>query len=81
MKKLFETWCGISLVKRIVAGLIIGAVLGLALPQFSAIAILGSVFVGALKAVAPLLVFFHTFGNGAYRIHIQAGIRLIQDGQ
>ena len=58
MKKLFEAWCGISLVKRIVAGLIIGAVLGLALPQFSAIAILGSVFVGALKAVAPLLVFF-----------------------
>ena len=58
MKKLFETWCGISLVKRIVAGLSIGAVLGLALPQFSAIAILGSVFVGALKAVAPLLVFF-----------------------
>ena len=46
------------MVKRIVAGLIIGAVLGLALPQFSAIGILGSVFVGALKAVAPLLVFF-----------------------
>lgn len=57
MKKLFEAWCGISLVKRIVAGLIIGAILGIALPQFSAIAILGSVFVGALKAVAPLLVF------------------------
>ena len=58
MKKLFETWCGISLVKRIVAGLIIGAILGVAVPQFSGIAILGSVFVGALKAVAPLLVFF-----------------------
>ena len=58
MKKLFEAWCGISLVKRIVAGLIIGAILGIALPQFSGIAILGSVFVGALKAVAPLLVFF-----------------------
>ena len=56
MKKLFETWCGISLVKRIVAGLIIGAILGVAVPQFSGIAILGSVFVGALKAVAPLLV-------------------------
>ena len=42
MKKLFEAWCGISLVKRIVAGLIIGAVLGIALPQFSGIAILGS---------------------------------------
>ena len=58
MKKLFETWCGISLVKRIVAGLIIGAILGIAVPQFSGIAILGNVFVGALKAVAPLLVFF-----------------------
>ena len=58
MKKLFEAWCGISLVKRIVAGLIIGAILGVAVPQFSGIAILGSVFVGALKAVAPLLVFF-----------------------
>lgn len=57
-EKAFETWCGISLVKRIVAGLIIGAILGVAVPQFSGIAILGSVFVGALKAVAPLLVFF-----------------------
>ena len=66
MKKLFETWCGISLVKRIVAGLIIGAVLGLALPQFSAIAILGSVFVGALKAVAPLLVFFLVMSSLAH---------------
>ena len=58
MKKLFETWCGISLVKRIVAGLIIGAILGLAVPQAAGISILGNVFVGALKAVAPLLVFF-----------------------
>lgn len=58
MKKLYEQWTSISLVKRIVVGLIIGAVLGLAAPQASSLVILGDVFVGALKGIAPLLVFF-----------------------
>ncbi len=58
MKKLYEQWASISLVKRIVVGLIIGAVLGLAAPQASGLVILGDVFVGALKGIAPLLVFF-----------------------
>ena len=58
MKKLYEQWTSISLVKRIVVGLIIGAVLGLAAPQASGLVILGDVFVGALKSIAPLLVFF-----------------------
>ncbi len=58
MKKLYEQWTSISLVKRIVVGLIIGAVLGLAAPQASGLVILGDVFVGALKGIAPLLVFF-----------------------
>ena len=58
MKKLYEQWTSISLVKRIVVGLIIGAILGLAAPQASGLAILGDVFVGALKGIAPLLVFF-----------------------
>ena len=48
----------ISLIKRIVAGLILGAVLGFAFPQLSFIKILGALFVGALKSLAPLLVFF-----------------------
>ena len=58
MKNIWEKWTGISLVKRIIAGLLIGAVLALAVPKASAIGILGDVFVGALKAIAPLLVFF-----------------------
>ena len=58
MKNLFEKWNSISLVKRIICGMIIGAVLGMAVPNAKAIAILGSLFVGALKAVAPVLVFF-----------------------
>ena len=57
MKKAIEKWSNSSLVLRILCGLIIGAILGLACPNATAIAILGKVFVGALKAVAPVLVF------------------------
>ena len=46
-----------SLILRILIGLIIGAVLGLAVPGASWIGILGELFVGALKAIAPILVF------------------------
>ncbi len=55
---IWKKWTETSLVLRIVCGLIIGAILGIAIPQISAISIIGSVFVGALKAIAPLLVFF-----------------------
>ena len=41
----------------IVIGLILGAILGIAAPKAAAIAILGDLFVGALRAVAPILVF------------------------
>ena len=58
MKKVFEKWMEISLVKRILGGLIIGAALGLLIPSVTAIGILGDLFVGGLKAVAPILVFF-----------------------
>ena len=57
MKKVFEKWCNISLVLRIVVGLIIGAILGLAVPQFTIVSWLGTIFVGALRAIAPVLVF------------------------
>ncbi|MBC2575484.1 serine/threonine transporter SstT [Peptostreptococcus canis] len=57
MKDLFIKWNSISLVKRIIVGMIIGAILGVVVPKWSEIAILGSLFVGALKAVAPILVF------------------------
>lgn len=58
MNSLFQKWNSISLVKRIIAGLIIGAVLGRVLPDLTVIGILGDLFVGALKGVAPILVFF-----------------------
>ena len=59
MNELVKKWNDISLVKRIIVGLIIGITLALTVPtQLAPIAILGSLFVGALKAVAPILVFF-----------------------
>lgn len=54
---LFQKWMNISLVLRIVVGLVIGAILGFALPQLTWISILGDMFVGALKGIAPILVF------------------------
>lgn len=52
-----KKWIEVSLIIRILIGLIIGAVLGLVFPKATPIAVLGSIFVGALKAVAPILVF------------------------
>ena len=58
MKNLYERWIKISLIKRIIAGLIVGVILVLVAPEkASSITILGDLFVGALKAIAPLLVF------------------------
>ena len=59
MSNLMKKWNSLSLVKRIFVGLIIGIVLALTVPeQVSGITIFGALFVGALKAIAPILVFF-----------------------
>ncbi|MBQ3328594.1 MAG: serine/threonine transporter SstT [Eggerthellaceae bacterium] len=63
MKELVAKWNSISLVLRIVVGLVIGAIIGLVLPSDGSVAptiitLLGTLFVNALKAVAPILVFF-----------------------
>lgn len=58
MKALYERWTAISLLKRILGGMILGAVLGMVIPQAVGISILGNLFVNALKGIAPLLVFF-----------------------
>ena len=58
MKALYERWTAISLPKRILGGMILGAVLGMVIPQAVGISILGNLFVNALKGIAPLLVFF-----------------------
>lgn len=53
---IFRKWNETSLILRILGGLILGAILGLVIPGQTWIAIFGDLFVGALKAVAPVLV-------------------------
>ena len=57
MKKIADRYNSISLILRILTGLILGAVLALLVPQATVIGELGNLFVGALKAIAPVLVF------------------------
>lgn len=57
MKRFINVWNRTSLIKRIIIGVILGFIVGMTLPKVSAIGILGDLFVGGLKAVAPLLVF------------------------
>ncbi len=59
MKNLMKKWNGLSLVKRIIIGLIIGIILAVTIPNAAKpLSIFGSLFVGALKAIAPILVLF-----------------------
>lgn len=45
-----------SLILRILAGVVIGALLAVSLPGYNGMYILGDLFVGALKGIAPVLV-------------------------
>ena len=57
MKKIIRAWNKASLIKRILIGMLLGASLGLLFPSLSGLGILGDLFVGGLKAIAPVLVF------------------------
>ena len=59
MRNLVKKWTQLSLVKQIIIGLIVGIILALTIPDVAKpIAIFGTLFVGALKSIAPILVFF-----------------------
>jgi serine/threonine transporter len=59
MKNILAKWNRVSLVKQIIVGLIIGIFLALTIPAAAQpVVIFGSLFVGALKAIAPVLVLF-----------------------
>ena len=57
MKAIGKIWNGTSLIVKILIGLVLGALFGLLTPQATFLTILGDLFVGALKGIAPLLVF------------------------
>ncbi len=57
MKTIWKKYTETNLIIRILIGLVIGAVIGLVFPKWGVVAIFGDVFVGALKSIAPVLVF------------------------
>ena len=57
MKNLWKKWSETSLVLRIVCGLVVGAILGFVVPQWTGISILGNVFVGALRELLQFSYF------------------------
>lgn len=75
MRSLIATYQRIGLVPLIIIGLILGVFIGWLAPSVGiALGLLGTLFVGALKAVAPILVFIlvmaaisqHRSGNEVY---------------
>ncbi len=77
MKTIVNAWTSLSLVKRIIIGLVIGALLGAFGPKdLAIITLLGTLFVSALKAVAPFLVFFLVI-NALCRTKLPQSMRTI----
>ena len=56
IKKIIKSYNETNLVIRIAIGIILGIIIAIFLPKLSCITILGNLFVGALKAIAPILV-------------------------
>ena len=57
MKQIVKMWNKVSLIAKIIVGIVIGAILGLLVPGATGIGLIGTMFVRALKAIAPILVF------------------------
>ena len=56
LKAVIGAWQQTNLMLRIFVGIVAGSVLALTVPGISVISLLGDLFVGALKAMAPVLV-------------------------
>ena len=54
---IIKKWTESSLILKIIIGLVIGASLGLLVPEWKIIGFPGEIFVTALKSIAPILVF------------------------
>ena len=62
MNTFIKRYTDVPLILRILIGMVIGIALALAAPGISWIGTLGSLFTTALKAIAPILVFFLVIG-------------------
>ena len=63
MSNALAKWQGISLILRIIIGMIIGIAFALSVPGNTVLPIFGKVFVGLLKGIAPILVFTYNLAD------------------
>jgi serine/threonine transporter len=66
-----------SLILRIIIGMLVGIVLALVVPTWTWISVFGDLFVGALRGIAPILVFFLILSSLA-RAHAGMGKRFVR---
>ncbi len=57
MKKIIQIYSNSNLIIRIFLGIVLGAVFALVIPKFQFVSVFGLLFIGALKSIAPVLVF------------------------
>lgn len=78
MKGLWQAYQRVGLVPLIIIGLVLGVIVGSVIPDggLGFVSIFGSLFVGALKAIAPLLVFVLVIASLAqHQVGTQANVR------
>lgn len=78
MKGLWQAYQRVGLVPLIIIGLVLGVIVGCVIPDggLGFVSIFGSLFVGALKAIAPLLVFVLVIASLAqHQVGTQANVR------
>lgn len=73
IKNLVDKYNSVNLVTRIFIGIVIGVLLAIVIPQLDWISILGDLFVGALKAIAPILVFILVMSSLAQGVKKSGG--------
>lgn len=73
IKNLVEKYNSINLVTRIFIGILIGVGLAILIPSQSWISVIGDLFVGALKAIAPMLVFILVMSSLAQGVKKSGG--------
>ena len=73
IKNLVHKYNETNLVLRIFIGIVVGVILAIFLPTLPWINILGDLFVGALKAIAPMLVFILVMGSLAQGVKKSGG--------
>ncbi len=57
LSKIYKQYSSVNLVLRIIIGIFFGVIFALSIPNFKLIKMIGELFIGALKGIAPILVF------------------------